>query len=215
MSIVRVPSVNALEEHRPRPRAARTTTLAGGRTFRCASCGYLVTLLVGDDAPACPSCGSVEFERASLFGEATTEWDLAEPLAPDVERPGWLEELRESLTEPGDYLAFEHDDGPRMVALPEGFTRVGRSLAAEIRFDHPTVSRRHAMVHREGDRVSVVDDRSLNGVFVNGERVDWRELDDGDEVALGRFHLYFIRAGERPRRRLSRKAPRVGFEPTT
>jgi pSer/pThr/pTyr-binding forkhead associated (FHA) protein len=44
----------------------------------------------------------------------------------------------------------------------------------------------------------ILDDRSLNGVFLNGERVDWHELEDGDEIAVGRFRLYFISlAGDR------------------
>ena len=34
---------------------------------------------------------------------------------------------------------------------------------------------------------------SANGVFLNGQRVDWRELDDGDEIAIGAFRLYYIR----------------------
>jgi pSer/pThr/pTyr-binding forkhead associated (FHA) protein len=37
-----------------------------------------------------------------------------------------------------------------------------------------------------------LDDRSLNGVFVNGERVEWSTLADGDEVVIGRHHLHFI-----------------------
>jgi pSer/pThr/pTyr-binding forkhead associated (FHA) protein len=38
----------------------------------------------------------------------------------------------------------------------------------------------------------VLDDRSLNGVFVNGERVEWSTLADGDEVVIGRHHLHFM-----------------------
>ena len=189
------PSVNALSHNRQRSGPARTGALAGGRTFACDSCGYLVTLLPGDEPPDCPTCGPSHFVPTSMFSEGRTEmFKVGEPAAPGIVQPDWVAEARASMAEPGDYLAFEHDEGPRVVALPEGFTRLGRSLAAELRFDHPTVSRRHAMVHREGVRVSVVDDRSLNGVFVNGERVDWRTLQDGDEIALGRFHLYFIRA---------------------
>ncbi len=45
-----------------------------------------------------------------------------------------------------------------------------------MRFDDPTVSRRHALVVRQPDGVRVLDDRSLNGVFVNGERVEGRLL---------------------------------------
>jgi pSer/pThr/pTyr-binding forkhead associated (FHA) protein len=38
----------------------------------------------------------------------------------------------------------------------------------------------------------VLDDRSLNGVFVNGERVEWRVLADGDEVVVGRHRLRYL-----------------------
>jgi pSer/pThr/pTyr-binding forkhead associated (FHA) protein len=42
--------------------------------------------------------------------------------------------------------------------------------------------------------VRVLDDRSLNGVFVNGERVEWRVLSDGDEIVVGRYRLHFLEA---------------------
>jgi pSer/pThr/pTyr-binding forkhead associated (FHA) protein len=69
---------------------------------------------------------------------------------------------------------------------------VGRSLAADVRFDDPTVSRRHALIVRQPDGVRVLDDRSLNGVFVNGTRVEGRVLHDGDEIIVGRYRLAFI-----------------------
>ena len=77
-------------------------------------------------------------------------------------------------------------------ALQREWTRIGRSLAADIRFDDPTVSRRHALIVRQPDGLRVLDDRSLNGVFVNGERVEWSTLADGDEVVIGRHHLHFV-----------------------
>ena len=73
---------------------------------------------------------------------------------------------------------------------------MGRSLAADVRFDDPTVSRRHALIVRQADGVRVLDDRSLNGVFVNGERVEWRVLCDGDEIVVGRYRLHFLEATE-------------------
>jgi pSer/pThr/pTyr-binding forkhead associated (FHA) protein len=124
-----------------------------------------------------------------MFGENNE----LEPIGShEVETPGWLGNAREALVGDGDYVAFEEDDRVRVVALQEGWTRIGRSLAAHIRFDDPTVSRRHALLHREDGGVRVLDDRSLNGVFLNGERVDWHELEDGDEIVIGRFRLYFI-----------------------
>ncbi len=79
-----------------------------------------------------------------------------------------------------------------MFALQREWTRIGRSLAADIRFDDPTVSRRHALIVRQPDGLRVLDDRSLNGVFVNGERVEWSTLADGDEIVIGRHHLHFV-----------------------
>ena len=64
-----------------------------------------------------------------------------------------------------------------------------------MRFDDPTVSRRHALIVRQPDGVRVLDDRSLNGVFVNGERVEWRELKDGDDIVVGRYRLTFLDTG--------------------
>ena len=80
----------------------------------------------------------------------------------------------------------------RTVALTREWTRIGRSLAADVRFDDPTVSRRHALIVRQPDGVRVLDDRSLNGVFVNGARVEGKALSDGDEIIVGRYRLRFL-----------------------
>jgi pSer/pThr/pTyr-binding forkhead associated (FHA) protein len=80
----------------------------------------------------------------------------------------------------------------RVVPLQEGWTRVGRSLSAHIRFDDPTVSRRHALVYRDDEGARILDDRSLNGVFCNGERIELAELEDGDEIEVGRFRMFFL-----------------------
>jgi pSer/pThr/pTyr-binding forkhead associated (FHA) protein len=115
-------------------------------------------------------------------------------IAPENEDRAWLDEVRENLADPGQYLAYRTDDDDDAVAfaLEREWTRIGRSLAADIRFDDPTVSRRHALIVRQPDGLRVLDDRSLNGVFVNGERVEWSTLADGDEIVIGRHRLYFI-----------------------
>jgi FHA domain/Zinc-ribbon containing domain len=175
-------------------------TLAGTGSFRCVDCDFVVSLAAADELPPCPGCGGEEFVRASLF---TTEPDTTElPGGIDSgEQHPWLEEVRDELDQPGQYLAY--DDGETIVvaALTREWTRIGRSLAADIRFDDPTVSRRHALIVHQADGVRVLDDRSLNGVFVNGERIEWRALQDGDTLVVGRHHLSFIDfpaiAGER------------------
>jgi DNA-directed RNA polymerase subunit RPC12/RpoP len=171
-------------------------TLAGAGSFRCGSCGFAVALHERDQVPECPSCGHRRFTRASLFAvfPQSREPDVA-PAQPD-----WLDEIREGLAPADDYLAFEGDEGVEAVALREGWTRIGRSLAAHVRFDDPTVSRRHALLYRDAHQARLLDDRSLNGVFRNGRRVDLERLEDGDEIAIGRFRLYFLRAKRVPGR---------------
>jgi DNA-directed RNA polymerase subunit RPC12/RpoP len=170
-------------------------TLAGAGSFRCDSCGFPVALHERDEVPACPSCGCRRFKRSSLFDRPQD----TEEQHPGAEGPPeWLEEAREALVTTGDYLAFE-DERVCVVALQDGWTRVGRSLSANVRFDDPTVSRRHALVYSDDSGARILDDRSLNGVFRNGERVDHAELEDGDEITVGRYHLYFLSlSGEGP-----------------
>jgi hypothetical protein len=178
-------------------------TLAGAGSFRCEGCGYAVALHELDEVPGCPQCGGDKFKRASIFmgqragSRATEEIDALDQLPP-VGQPEWVAEARDALVTNGDYVAFEGDDGQvRVMPLQDGWTRVGRSLSAHVRFDDPTVSRRHALIHRDRSGARVLDDRSLNGVFLNGERVDWRELDDGDEITVGAFRLYFMSVRDR------------------
>jgi pSer/pThr/pTyr-binding forkhead associated (FHA) protein/DNA-directed RNA polymerase subunit RPC12/RpoP len=167
--------------------------MPGSGSFRCQRCGHTLTVTPpASTAPReCPKCNSQELVRASLF--ATTRFARGITLDADPEgREAWLASARAQMSEPGEYLAYEEDDEVKLVALTREWTRIGRSLAADIRFDDPTVSRRHALIVRQADGVRVLDDRSLNGVFVNGERVEWRALGDGDEVLVGRHRLVFL-----------------------
>src|SRR4029078_9703520 len=87
----------------------------------------------------------------------------------------------------GHYLAFDEGHGDyAVIRLEPGWTRIGRSGAADLRFDDATVSRPHApVVLTEDGELRALDDRSLNGLFVNGKRVDWAPLSDGDELEIG------------------------------
>ena len=108
------------------------------------------------------------------------------------ERPSWVEDARAGLGEPGKYLAYEEGAQHIVVAISREWTRIGRSLAADVRFDDATVSRRHALVVNQAEGVRVLDDRSLNGIFVNGRRVEWSPLTDGDEITVGRHTLFYL-----------------------
>jgi hypothetical protein len=167
-----------------------TGTLAGTGSFQCSDCDYVVTLTTGDPLPSCPGCGGSSFTRASLFTSGTFSGEP--PHESPAEKARSLDEARGLITEPGQYLAFEEGGRMIVVAIVRQWTRVGRSLAADVRFDDPTVSRRHALIVRQPDGVRVLDDRSLNGVFVNGSRVEWSPLADGDEIVVGRYRMHYL-----------------------
>ena len=166
-----------------------TGTLAGTGTFRCEVCGHVLEMTTADVLPACPGCDVASFTRASLFA-GTGRFQRAEP---ETQTHGEaVDAASEAIGDAGRYLVF-HDAGEvRTVAMPGDTMRIGRSLSAHLRFEDPTVSRRHAVLIAEADGVRVLDDRSLNGVFVNGERVEWSTLSDGDEVLVGRHELRFV-----------------------
>jgi pSer/pThr/pTyr-binding forkhead associated (FHA) protein len=93
---------------------------------------------------------------------------------------------------PGRYLAIDDGEDVVLVAVREGALRLGRDPAADVVFDDPSVSRRHAIVlPRDGGTV-ILDDRSLNGVRVNGQRVMAQTLRDGDSITLGAVTMRFV-----------------------
>ncbi|CAN5128507.1 hypothetical protein BH20ACT16_BH20ACT16_15830 [soil metagenome] len=81
--------------------------------------------------------------------------------------------------------------GSKAIALTADVTHVGRGIAADVRLYDHTVSARHAILVVRADRLRILDDRSTNGTFVNGRRVDEAELRDGDVVVLGRVVLTY------------------------
>jgi predicted nucleic acid-binding Zn-ribbon protein len=166
--------------------------IPGSGTFFCASCGSQLSLRENDQLPECPRCGAAEFQRDSIFEPMQEHGQTAEmAIEETASTPEWIDLARALLPREGRYLACRKDDGEIQVfPIETGWTRIGRSANADIRLDDPSVSRRHALIVSElPDSLRVLDDRSLNGVFLNGEIVDWGRLADGDELAIGRFHL--------------------------
>jgi pSer/pThr/pTyr-binding forkhead associated (FHA) protein len=80
--------------------------------------------------------------------------------------------------------------------LDHDLTTSGRHPDSDIFLDDVTVSRRHAEFHRGVNAFTVRDVGSLNGTYVNRERVESATLSNGDEVQIGKFRLMFI-AGPR------------------
>ncbi|HEY2258736.1 MAG TPA: hypothetical protein VGH45_03450, partial [Solirubrobacteraceae bacterium] len=99
-----------------------TGSVAGTGTFRCTDCDFPVSLDAADELPPCPNCGGTEFVRASLF---TTSQQAVVDLGPEVEDHAWLEEIRNGLEDPGQYIAYRSGDDVVAYALTREWTRIG------------------------------------------------------------------------------------------
>jgi pSer/pThr/pTyr-binding forkhead associated (FHA) protein len=80
------------------------------------------------------------------------------------------------------------------LALTKDLTTAGRHPKSDLFLDDVTVSRRHAELVRSGDGFVLRDVGSLNGTYLNGERVDEAPLANGDEIQVGRYKLAFYSA---------------------
>ena len=159
----------------------------------CVGCGFAFSTASLDALPECPNCGGSRFRRASIFRQPTVDSGAVHPAE---SAPAWFDAARADLDGPGSFVAFEDAAGKvHTLKIEPGWTRIGRSTVADIRFDDATVSRRHALlVLTDEGELRALDDRSLNGLYVNGERVEWARLHDGDELEVGRYRLYVLAA---------------------
>jgi DNA-directed RNA polymerase subunit RPC12/RpoP len=176
--------------------AYATGLIPGEGTYFCLACGTQVSLHETDPLPACDRCGASRFRRDSIFsslqehGSPTVEFAVSDKSEP----PPWLDEAGRQLSQPGYHLAMREGE-IATFPLPSGWIRIGRCSTAEICLDDPSVSRRHAIVNsKEGRNPRVLDDRSLNGVIVNGRKVEVAELEPGDELTIGHHSLYLLHA---------------------
>ncbi|MEO5378055.1 MAG: FHA domain-containing protein [Magnetococcus sp. DMHC-6] len=71
-------------------------------------------------------------------------------------------------------------------------TAIGRTSENEIILDNPAVSRSHAAIVRKGDKYLLEDLDSRNGTFVNGQRIQRHELQDGDSILVGKHTLLYV-----------------------
>ena len=97
---------------------------------------------------------------------------------------------------PGRHLAIEDGDDVVLVSLDRAVLHLGRSPSVDIVLDHSTVSRRHAVLSAEDGHTLLLDDRSRNGVLVNGERVGRAVLRSGDEIHLGEVLMRYVEVPE-------------------
>jgi FHA domain/zinc-ribbon domain len=102
-------------------------------------------------------------------------------------------EALEDLGVKGPALVVRSGGGRAGEMFPlDGETTIGRSPDCGIFLDDVTVSRKHAVIVERDGAFLIEDQGSLNGTFVNRKRVESAELDDGDEVQVGKYRLTFF-----------------------
>jgi pSer/pThr/pTyr-binding forkhead associated (FHA) protein len=94
---------------------------------------------------------------------------------------------------PGRYIEIQGADRSLLIPLSGGeVMHIGRGLTAELRLDETSVSRRHAILVPRPAGARILDDRSSNGTFVNGRRVQQADLSNGDVIVIGRVVLRYL-----------------------
>jgi len=162
----------------------------------CTRCGQANP----DDARFCLHCGTMLARGgAERPGETTSTISLGGDLA-EAEYDEFADQAApEDSLPPGTALLVVRrgpNAGSRFL-LDHDITTAGRHRDSDIFLDDVTVSRRHAEFYRHGDRFTVRDVGSLNGSYVNQERIEEAPLNGGDEVQIGKFRLVFL-TGRRP-----------------
>ncbi len=148
----------------------------------CTECGFVNS----EGANYCQRCGAL-LPRAESAGEpatATYRIDEAGELVPVEIAPGGAG---------GPALVIRAGGG----RVGESFTvrgermSIGRRPDSDVFLDDVTVSRDHALLIRRGDDWHLDDCGSLNGTYVNRQRIDSQRLREGDEVQIGKYKLTF------------------------
>ncbi len=155
----------------------------------CNQCGHRNPPVSG----FCSSCGGV----LDHVEDHTTTIAKVDPL---LDAPGPDDEVvvnRSELSKTSASLVVRN--GPQAgitLVLDDAVTRLGRADDCEISLDDITVSRWHAEILRDGDNYRVRDAGSLNGTYVNNERINESSLRQGDELQVGKFRMVFFQKGD-------------------
>ena len=150
----------------------------------CNNCGHKNP----EGSNFCASCGAPLAESAGAdttitFAPAELEADLEEEvhIAP--------EELEGGR---GVLIVKRGPNAGSKFFLDTDQTQIGRHPDSAIFLDDITVSRRHAEIRRSDSSFAIHDVGSLNGTYVNRERVEEAALRSGDEIQVGKFKLVFL-----------------------
>ena len=159
----------------------------------CTQCGTQLP----QGAKFCPSCGtpvrpSGGGAEPSAEGPPSHDTTTAAIDIGAFDQSAQLEDIPELAPGTGMLVVVRGPNAGSRFLLDRDMTTIGRHPDSHIFLDDVTVSRRHVEVEREGARLRINDLGSLNGTYVNGERVDERVLTTGDEVQVGRFKLLYV-----------------------
>ncbi|HEX2904380.1 MAG TPA: FHA domain-containing protein [Jatrophihabitans sp.] len=150
----------------------------------CAQCGAPLTGNAG--RPSGPDATSILSAGIGPVSEADGEFSTeAHRRAIDALTPGSALLVVKRGPNAGSRFLLDRD-----------VTTAGRHPDSDIFLDDVTVSRRHVEFRRDGAGFAVYDVGSLNGTYVNRERIDSAALADGDEVQIGKFRLVYLTAGD-------------------
>lgn len=171
----------------------------------CTACGRQNP----DDARFCAQCGTrlVGTEHAGApqgqdsAGETTASISLGQPSDKTDTSDRQLNAVDaaavDALQSGHALLVVQRGPGAgSRFLLDDDMVKAGRHPDSEIFLDDVTVSRRHAEFSRIGETFSVADSGSLNGTYVNRDRIDQVQLKDGDEVQIGKYRLVFFSGHE-------------------
>ena len=139
----------------------------------------------------CSSCGAPLVPQAGDDTTITLVPGDAGVDAPEDEMTVAMDDLPEGT---GMLLVKRGPNVGSRFVLDGEVTRAGRHPDSEIFLDDITVSRRHAEFVRQGGGYVLRDTGSLNGTYVNRERIEEAVLANGDEVQIGKFKLVFVTA---------------------
>ncbi len=142
----------------------------------CGQCGYDNPL----GSNFCSSCGHQLTESRG---------DDTESLDPTIDAPMVLGDDAPSA---GMLVVRQGPKRGSRISLDGDQTLIGRHPESDVFLDDITVSRRHAEVVRTATGYDVIDAGSLNGTYVNRDRVDRAPIVDGDVVQVGKFKLVFV-----------------------
>ena len=149
----------------------------------------------------CPECGFVNDEGSNYCRKCGAFLGSGEPSDPTtatyrVGETGDIEpvELEEVVAQEGAALVIRSGGGRvgETFALDSDRLTIGRRPESDIFLDDVTVSRDHALLVRRSGAYYLDDCGSLNGTYVNRERVDSHRLKDGDELQIGKYKLTYL-----------------------